>query len=162
MARSTLSSTIFLSAINFSETFQLQLLIKDSLTDLQLLGKFLGSQVEESVFDLVILSPTRRCQPKHNGLYLTHQRLSLMRTGWKSDGLSLAKIRGVRGHCPASPAWWTIKQFTNFTKVKKTFIFSDLDPSVWRICGSRDSWCSRKSPLGAQTASADHLIGSHY
>ena len=80
MARSTLSSTIFLSAINFSETFQLQLLIKDSLTDLQLLGKFLGSQVEESVFDLVILSPTRRCQPKHNGLYLTHQRLPLMRT----------------------------------------------------------------------------------
>ena len=126
MARSTLSSIIFLSAINFSKTFQLQLLIKDSLTDLQLLGKFQGSQVEESVFDLVIFSPTRICQmgitnprPKHNGLYSTHQRLSLMRTCWQSNGLSLAKIRGVRCHCPASPAWWTIKQFTNFTKVQK-------------------------------------------
>lgn len=54
----------------------------------------------------------------------------------------------------------TIYKLYKSTKDYMTFIFTDLYPSVWRICGSRGSWCSRKSPLGAQTAS-DHLTDSN-
>ena len=46
---------------------------------------------------------------------------------------------------------------TPYKKVLKIVIFCDLDPSVWRICGSRGSWCSRKSHREERTSSG-HLI----